>query len=258
MTETWGLLDKSQSDSQKIDNAISEAIADHESDPEAHLGEGDSLQSHKASEIIDHLARSVYTDKFAYDRFQFLTNFESVDSWSKTVGSILYGVGDFTIFANLAQGRENYAHLFHREYFEDFGPCEANGFFDSVLYCHATDNFVAYFGFVGVDDLSGGMQCGAGFKVVNGAVYGAYNDDGIAETVVDLDYSLDDGYHRFQIEIKDSVCSWYIDEVLKYTCSSSDFVYTNTFAGYYIKNTAGAGRITVVRLCYEQDLPSSA
>jgi len=59
----WGLLEKSQVDNEKIEDAITRLVGVHESDPDSHLGVGESLQSHKASEIIDHVARSIVADK---------------------------------------------------------------------------------------------------------------------------------------------------------------------------------------------------
>ena len=61
----WGLLAKSQTDSEKIEEAIARLILEHNDDEEAHLGAGQSLQSHKASEIIDHLIGSIISDKIA-------------------------------------------------------------------------------------------------------------------------------------------------------------------------------------------------
>jgi hypothetical protein len=60
---TWGQLAKSQTDPEKIEEAIARLIAEHDANPEAHLGEGGSLQSHKMSEIIDHLVESIVADK---------------------------------------------------------------------------------------------------------------------------------------------------------------------------------------------------
>ncbi|MDD5068795.1 MAG: hypothetical protein PHN89_04325 [Candidatus Pacebacteria bacterium] len=59
----WGNLEKSQTDAEKIEEAITRLILEHCEDETAHLGEGQSLQSHKASEIIDHLAESIIADK---------------------------------------------------------------------------------------------------------------------------------------------------------------------------------------------------
>ena len=63
MPETWGLLPKSQTDSEKIEEAIARMIQEHNEDETAHLGAGQSLQSHKASEIIDHVVHSVLAEK---------------------------------------------------------------------------------------------------------------------------------------------------------------------------------------------------
>jgi hypothetical protein len=90
-TQNWGLLPKSQVDDETVEEAISRLILAHAQDPESHLGAGESLQSHKASEIIDHLAESIVNDKLAdfsvdYQKlvgnaFLLNTNFESVDGW---------------------------------------------------------------------------------------------------------------------------------------------------------------------------------
>jgi len=63
MPETWGMLPKSQEDNSTIDEEIDSKIQDHLDDPDAHIEENQSLQSHKASEIIDHLAESIVNDK---------------------------------------------------------------------------------------------------------------------------------------------------------------------------------------------------
>ncbi len=90
---TWGQLAKSQTDPEKIEEAIARMIKQHNEDPEAHLCPGGSLQSHKMAEIIDHLARSIVADKIreweavklrgSFERvdFSWLTIFESIDGY---------------------------------------------------------------------------------------------------------------------------------------------------------------------------------
>lgn len=63
MIETWGQLRKSQVDNEMIEGAISRMVDEHNNEPSAHLEEGQSLKSHRASEIIDHVARSIVNDK---------------------------------------------------------------------------------------------------------------------------------------------------------------------------------------------------
>jgi hypothetical protein len=62
-SENWGDLQKSQVDPHTIDEEIDDKIQAHDDDPDAHLDVSQSLQSHKASEIIDHLAASIIEDK---------------------------------------------------------------------------------------------------------------------------------------------------------------------------------------------------
>lgn len=61
----WGLLAKSAVDNETVEEAIARLITAHNDDETAHLDTGQALQSHKASEIIDHVAGSVVTDKLA-------------------------------------------------------------------------------------------------------------------------------------------------------------------------------------------------
>ena len=87
----WGQLQRALDDPETIQDAIDAAIAVHETDPTAHLGDGESLQTHKSDEVIDHPAESIATDKYAegsvhslariYDKFEVLTTFESLDKW---------------------------------------------------------------------------------------------------------------------------------------------------------------------------------
>lgn len=59
----WGMLQKSMDDDETIEEAISRLITAHEGDPEAHLGAGESLETHRQNDIIDHPAGSIMPDK---------------------------------------------------------------------------------------------------------------------------------------------------------------------------------------------------
>ena len=82
MLTPWGSLPKSQIDSLTIDEAISLAISAHESDPTAHLGTGESLQQHKANEVLDHPALSIVPDKFSNAE-----SFFNVNVWPADFGN---------------------------------------------------------------------------------------------------------------------------------------------------------------------------
>lgn len=82
MLFNWGSLPKDQENPQTINEAITEAIASHESDPTAHLGVGESLEQHKTNEIIDHPALSVVPDKFSNAE-----SFFNVNVWPADFGN---------------------------------------------------------------------------------------------------------------------------------------------------------------------------
>src|SRR3989304_6485351 len=82
--ETWGQLDKSQSDSEKVEGAIARLIAEHEADPDSHLGSGESLEAHRASEVMDHMAGSVLADKLSFTEIIYDVPFETLASWYTT------------------------------------------------------------------------------------------------------------------------------------------------------------------------------
>lgn len=88
--ETWGMMEKSAVDNEKIEEAIARLITAHEADSEAHLGAGESLQSHKSEDVIDHPAQSLVPDKISNSWVRFFTDFASVDSfftWGYASGS---------------------------------------------------------------------------------------------------------------------------------------------------------------------------
>lgn len=62
-TVTWSNLAKSQISSETIEEAIARMIQEHENDSNAHTETGESLQSHKAAEVIDHVVDSIIRDK---------------------------------------------------------------------------------------------------------------------------------------------------------------------------------------------------
>ena len=83
-TVTWGNLLKSQISAEKIEEAILRMIQDHEDDPNAHLETGESLYSHKASEIIDHIVASIIADKIK-DNEVIDPKLHSISSWKRLV-----------------------------------------------------------------------------------------------------------------------------------------------------------------------------
>lgn len=87
--DTWGMLPKSQEDSETIEQAIERIVAEHNDDPTAHLGTGQSLQVHRESEAIDHLAGSVLADKMPARQLWFDYTLFSLDGWEGSASGYL-------------------------------------------------------------------------------------------------------------------------------------------------------------------------
>src|SRR5574337_678102 len=83
----WGLLPKAQDDPTTIDEAIAAAIAAHEADPEAHLGDGESLDVHRANTTLDHPVGAVLSDKNSWTEIIFNEPFTNLDLWN-VLGSV--------------------------------------------------------------------------------------------------------------------------------------------------------------------------
>lgn len=82
--QLWGMMQKAQDDPETIEQAIARMIAEHEADPEAHLGEGESLSEHKHETVIDHPPASVLPDKASDNDFTYAFTFESLDAFTKS------------------------------------------------------------------------------------------------------------------------------------------------------------------------------
>lgn len=96
----WGQLQKAQDDPETIEEAIERVVSEHNAEPEAHLGEGQSLESHKTEPIIDHPQGSVLADKRSTTELilQFLLN--AGEGWDFDNASPFVGVSGASILNN--------------------------------------------------------------------------------------------------------------------------------------------------------------
>ena len=98
----WGNLNRATNDPTLIDEAISDAIVAHNDDPDAHLGPNQALESHRASEIIDHVAESVVNDKIRHTarRYVAIVDPSSEFDFDTVAGAVQYAmsVGGGDIF----------------------------------------------------------------------------------------------------------------------------------------------------------------
>jgi hypothetical protein len=79
----WGTLAKSAVDNETVEEAIARLIAAHEADETAHLGTGESLETHKASDVIDHVEGSVVADKLSDIEMLWESNLSDHALWTK-------------------------------------------------------------------------------------------------------------------------------------------------------------------------------
>lgn len=82
--DTWGLVPKSQIDSETIEEAIVRLIGEHETDPTAHTGTNESLEAHRAEGILDHRAGSVLADKWTMTEFSLSEDFKDITPYTIT------------------------------------------------------------------------------------------------------------------------------------------------------------------------------
>jgi hypothetical protein len=140
----WEFLRKSQFDNEKIEEAIARLIAAHNADESSHLEVGQSLQSHKASSIIDHLAASVVEDKLGDkqvtvsklydDKLVLRPTFESLDAWGQSAAgsgaAIFVSVGNCRLTCGSGSGDQTKVYI---EFPIGGVTKEKNPFFQCIL-----------------------------------------------------------------------------------------------------------------------------
>lgn len=236
MPDTWGMLPKSQVDNETIEEAIDRLILAHNNDEAAHLDVGQSLQSHKVSEIIDHEAHSVYQDKIAYDRFLFNTNFDTLDGWQKTAGVTLLGpwqvkllttgvINNFQYLTQSVQGINEHLWSFSRLPFWKT-TVGMNQNINQLIYIEHGDILFSQFGY--------------GFKIVNGTVYCAYCDGDGVEQTFEVSGITVTNFNRYECEVvSDTEIIFRINDVVVKDWSGITVnFFEGSFIQYYLEATA--------------------
>jgi hypothetical protein len=256
----WGLLAKAQDDPQTILEAIDEKIAAHEADEEAHLGVGESLQSHRASEIIDHYASSVIEDKIkngeitlskkSWSEFEFLSFFESLDAWDYSPAGVAVGLAGCALQTSTTINTVKYLSG------EGLGDADATDWTKKMLMQVAAKlssitNQTVYFmlGSVNMD----GTDNSFGFKVSNGTLYAIHIvSDGEDQTEYTAEITgvtlTDFNIYRAEWDPTSQIFSFYVNGVLK-TSQSTDIPTENNagLCGFYIKNLEAANKVLYLK-----------
>jgi hypothetical protein len=221
---TWGLLEKSQTDPETIEEAIDRKIQDHENDSNAHIETGESLQSHKAAEVIDHAALSIIEDKLAdqavagnklkYDKILIETMWESLDNWQQYVfgsGSIDDYLGELYLTTGITINSiaDVHAEVFNEGYATRMNKSPR---FMCVVTLDQITNQEVY--------LTAGAwpDCAFGFKIVNGTLYALHNKAGTEYTTdISSELTLTNQLRYKAVYTSGSKIEFYIDDVLKAT-----------------------------------------
>lgn len=246
----WGMLSKSQDNPETIEQCIARLIAEHNNNEAAHLAEGQSLSSHKASEIIDHLARSVWRDKLAFDRFQIDDHFDTIDTWGKSANVFLDNIGQVSLSTtNVTNNRQNF-YIIAGDATQEAGLIPTNPIFETRVKLSHAVNQNAYI-IHGDPD----VPAGVGFKIVNGSLYAVWFDGASAEHTQAITGVTVTNWNLYRVEIVDGVnIKFYVNGILKYTSVDFDIADTNTFMYYSIKTTTTSSRVMWVQsLHYDED-----
>jgi len=200
MDPTWEHLAKNAVDAEKIEEAIQRIVEEHNEDSEAHLGEGQSLTSHRASEIIDHLAQSIVADKIKYwaeikvrgtferDDIHWFTVFESSDGYQKNPygsGKAYCSNGIFRLSTGATNNSE--ARILKDLYgtFDFSWDKHRKARFTVVP--QSVSDVISYIG-TGSQPYVGDREF-LGFKIVDNVLYGIVNDSN-GENLLDLNVTL--------------------------------------------------------------------
>lgn len=251
---TWDLLDKNQSDPEKIEAAIIRMIDAHDADPEAHLGATGSLTAHKADTMIDHPAGSVAIDKFSRTRL-LMSSFESIAGlldYKGGTGNILNQLGSVTLLTGATSA--SYAGLAGQTDGHVSFAANKDCFWRLTLKLAQITSQSVYFGLGYLIDLADFN--GFGFKVTNGNLYIYMGDfDHYVETQINgVTLTV---LHTYEVRYDASAprVDFYIDGVLVGSFTTGYFpTDDDNFFGAIIKNTAASAKyMYLYNFMYQQD-----
>lgn len=250
---TWEHLAKNQEDAEKIEEAITRKIEEHEADPTAHLGEGESIELHRTDPMLDHKAGSVVPDKLSYKAREATTFFDSLNGW-ETQGSVFnrFLALNVPIFGNQSQDAYAWIDTVVIAPVDDFVP--GDGYIQfKASFTKNTDIGTAYVG-LGVQDevpSYGNILCFR-FSGDNVSVGVALEDSISWYSVGSLAFS---NHHVYRIETLEETgfAYFYIDgvEVYSVDVSTMDNAYFASF-GVYMEKTGGTtnAHSTLIALSY--------
>lgn len=220
----WGNLPKSQISAEKIEEAIARIIQSHEDDPDAHIEEGESLQSHKASEIIDHLVESIIEDKigegavtpFKINMRIFTSYFESIDGYTKVGSVVLDYIDGYVRIAT--DGTDNDTSAIRKNLGSGFSDWtwDSDKTFQVSFMVTDDDNQLLWI-------CNGGLITWRhiGFKVIDNKLYATVADHTTENAVELMTITKDTAYDLLARLTPGEKAEFYVDGVLKTTITEN-------------------------------------
>jgi hypothetical protein len=226
-------------------------IATHEADPDAHLETGESLQSHKASEIIDHLARSIVRDKLEFDRYTIDCDFQSIDSWSISGAVSLTHINQLEV--NPVSGIGNFAHalISTSDALEDQANFSHSPVWQARIFVEYPGDAIIHFGMFNED-----FVAGIGFEILDSVLYAVWFDaDETKHTEELLTISDSVGYVcKFAYDYATTTLTFFVNGALVHTVVVAFEYYVQVFALFYNENeTSAGGTLLVSNLHFDAD-----
>lgn len=244
----WGLLAKAQDNPQTIEQRIAEMIAQHEADPEAHMGPGESIENHRINEVVDHPAFSVYDDKLAYDRNVFETNFQTLSGFDITAGVEKNGFDGVYIYSANSSSLQALTGIAGDMIPASFFDYPKNPRFLCEIMVTQITSQEAYI-FVGYKEETEGF----GFKIVNNKLYGLYYDSTGAEQLTELVTLVAGKVYKVEARIDyPNTMVFVVDKLVVATITNADLVSENNYGWLFpyvtFKSTTSTARELFIRL----------
>jgi len=250
-------------DPETIEEAITRIVQAHDDDNTAHAETGQSLDVHRQSEVVDHLALSIVADKIqngqlSLDKMSNERMFSQVDlsilnntsNFDNSFGGPFYGE-----ISNLGTVNTWHGGYFGGDQqFNLLGDPTKNPVFR--FRCLQTDDVYAE-AYFGIGDMLG--DSALGFKLDNGTVKGVWWDDTATEhliTISGIDLTLP---HNYSVVVTNGVAIQYIiDGVVKYTLSWPSNIAINGgntgMSAYTRYTTSGHNSVLILyQILFEQD-----
>jgi hypothetical protein len=255
--EVWGLMPKSQIDNETVEEAILRLIAIHESDPTAHMGENEAIEAHRKSEIIDHLASSIYDDKFAYDRNMIDIDWTNLTIFSKSTGVETNGIKTVLFPSpNSTSARWLYGSIGDMTVGEEFDFIRNPRITTSIMLSGNTSQT----GYIIVGETDEGR--GFGWKIVDNKLYGLYFKQDWTEQLVEILTISTYTIYKLEARVKyPNVIEFYVNNALVTSFTSAVLNFSMEFIlsvpYIYFKSTTSTSRNLFVRgFHWEADFPA--